>query len=73
MSVLFSPFTLRGVTLPNRIIVSPMCQHSAENGAPNTWHLIHVATLTMFGVRRGARGVPDGQAGRDEGVGDRLD
>ena len=34
MSALFSPFTLRGLTLPNRIVVSPMCQYSAEDGRP---------------------------------------
>ena len=33
MSALFSPITLRGLTLPNRIVVSPMCQYSSEDGA----------------------------------------
>jgi hypothetical protein len=45
MSALFSPFALRGVTLANRIVVSPMCQYSAEGGEPNTWHLIHLGAL----------------------------
>jgi 2,4-dienoyl-CoA reductase-like NADH-dependent reductase (Old Yellow Enzyme family) len=50
MSALFSPFTLRSVTLPNRIVVSPMCQYSAEGGEPNTWHLIHIGALAMSGA-----------------------
>jgi 2,4-dienoyl-CoA reductase-like NADH-dependent reductase (Old Yellow Enzyme family) len=50
MSALFSPFTLRSITLPNRIIVSPMCQYSAENGEPNAWHLIHLSTLALSGA-----------------------
>jgi 2,4-dienoyl-CoA reductase-like NADH-dependent reductase (Old Yellow Enzyme family) len=50
MSTLFSPFSLRGVTLPNRIVVSPMCQYSAENGAANDWHLIHLGGLALSGA-----------------------
>jgi 2,4-dienoyl-CoA reductase-like NADH-dependent reductase (Old Yellow Enzyme family) len=50
MSALFSPFTLRSITLPNRIVVSPMCQYSAERGEPNTWHLIHLSTLALSGA-----------------------
>jgi 2,4-dienoyl-CoA reductase-like NADH-dependent reductase (Old Yellow Enzyme family) len=45
MSALFSPFALRGITLANRVVVSPMCQYSAEGGEPNTSHLIHLGTL----------------------------
>jgi 2,4-dienoyl-CoA reductase-like NADH-dependent reductase (Old Yellow Enzyme family) len=50
MSALFSPFSLRGLTVPNRIFVSPMCQYSAEDGAPDTWHLIHLGTLSVSGA-----------------------
>ena len=50
MSALFTPFTLRGITLANRIVVSPMCQYSAEGGEPNTWHLIHLGTLALSGA-----------------------
>jgi 2,4-dienoyl-CoA reductase-like NADH-dependent reductase (Old Yellow Enzyme family) len=50
MSALFSPITLRGLTLRNRIVVSPMCQYSAKNGLPNPWHLIHMATMAMSGA-----------------------
>lgn len=50
MSALFSPFTLRGVSLRNRIVVSPMCQYSAEGGEPNTWHLTHLSNLALSGA-----------------------
>jgi 2,4-dienoyl-CoA reductase-like NADH-dependent reductase (Old Yellow Enzyme family) len=49
MSALFSPFA-RGVTLANRIVVSPMCQYSAEGGEPNTWHLIRLGALALSGA-----------------------
>ncbi|MEQ9179715.1 MAG: oxidoreductase, partial [Nitratireductor sp.] len=44
MSALFSPITLRGLTLANRIAVSPMCQYSAVDGAATDWHLAHLGT-----------------------------
>ena len=50
MSALFSPFTLRSVTLPNRIVVSPMCQYSAENGEATAWHMIHLGHLALSGA-----------------------
>ncbi len=50
MSALFSPATLRGVTLRNRIVVSPMCQYSAERGEANEWHMIHLGTLALSGA-----------------------
>jgi 2,4-dienoyl-CoA reductase-like NADH-dependent reductase (Old Yellow Enzyme family) len=40
---LFTPFTQRGITFPNRIVVSPMCQYSSEDGLANDWHLVHWA------------------------------
>jgi 2,4-dienoyl-CoA reductase-like NADH-dependent reductase (Old Yellow Enzyme family) len=46
-STLFSPFTLRGVTLPNRIVVSPMCQYVAEDGSATDWHLMHLGQFAM--------------------------
>jgi 2,4-dienoyl-CoA reductase-like NADH-dependent reductase (Old Yellow Enzyme family) len=49
MSKLFTPFTLKGITLRNRIAVSPMCQYSAVNGLPNDWHQAHYATLARGG------------------------
>ncbi|HAZ27915.1 TPA: oxidoreductase, partial [Candidatus Acetothermia bacterium] len=39
---LFEPLKLRGVTLRNRIGVSPMCQYSSEDGFANDWHLVHL-------------------------------
>ncbi len=49
MSALFSPATLAGVTLPNRIVVSPMCQYSAEEGVPNDWHMISLGRYAAGG------------------------
>lgn len=50
MSALFSPLQLRDVTLPNRIVVSPMCQYSAERGEPTAWHTIHLGQLALSGA-----------------------
>ena len=50
MSALFSPFTLRTLTLKNRIIVSPMCQYSSENGMPTDWHLVHLGSRAVGGA-----------------------
>jgi NADPH2 dehydrogenase len=50
MNALFSPFALRGLTLPNRIVVSPMCQYSAEGGKATDWHMVHLGTLALSGA-----------------------
>jgi NADPH2 dehydrogenase len=50
MSALFSPIQLRGLELPNRIMVAPMCQYSAENGEANDWHFTHINTLALSGA-----------------------
>jgi 2,4-dienoyl-CoA reductase-like NADH-dependent reductase (Old Yellow Enzyme family) len=47
MSTLFTPFKLRDLALANRIMVSPMCQYSAEDGCATDWHLIHWGQLLM--------------------------
>src|SRR6266851_4195100 len=47
---LFTPIQLGGVTLPNRIVVSPMCQYSADDGCMNDWHLIHLGHLAYSGA-----------------------
>src|SRR2546430_8643087 len=47
---LFEPLTLGGITLANRIAVSPMCQYSAEHGAANDWHLQHWGSLSLSGA-----------------------
>jgi 2,4-dienoyl-CoA reductase-like NADH-dependent reductase (Old Yellow Enzyme family) len=46
-SVLFSPITLRGITLPNRVVVSPMCQYNSTNGSANDWHLMHLGGFSL--------------------------
>ena len=50
MSTLFSPIQLRGLALPNRIMVAPMCQYSAENGEANDWHFVHIGSLALSGA-----------------------
>lgn len=50
MPQLFDPFTLRGVTLRNRIGVSPMCQYSAQDGFANDWHLVHLGSRASGGA-----------------------
>ncbi len=50
MSDLFSPFTLKSVTLRNRIAVPPMCQYSAVDGLVNDWHLAHYTGLARGGA-----------------------
>ena len=50
MSKLFSPISLGGVTLPNRIVVSPMCQYSADDGCMSDWHLVHLGHLAYSGA-----------------------
>ena len=47
MSELFSPVTLRGLSLPNRIVVSSMCQYNSEQGNANDWHLMHLGQFSM--------------------------
>lgn len=47
---LFSPLTLRSVTLRNRIGVSPMCQYSATDGLANDWHLVHLVSRAIGGA-----------------------
>ena len=50
MSHLFEPLTLRGVTMRNRIGISPMCQYSAEDGMANDWHLVHLGARAIGGA-----------------------
>lgn len=52
MSQLFQPYTLKDVTLRNRIAVPPMCQYMAEDGIVNDWHQVHYA-----GIARGGAGL----------------
>ncbi len=50
MPKLFEPLVLRGVTLKNRIVVSPMCQYSAADGFANDWHLVHLGSRAVGGA-----------------------
>lgn len=47
---LLSPLTIREVTLRNRIVMSPMCQYSADDGMANDWHLVHIGSRASGGV-----------------------
>jgi 2,4-dienoyl-CoA reductase-like NADH-dependent reductase (Old Yellow Enzyme family) len=47
---LLSPLTIRGVNLRNRIVMSPMCQYSSEEGLANDWHLVHLGSRAVGGV-----------------------
>lgn len=50
MSQLFKPISLGQLTLPNRIIIAPMCQYSATNGKASEWHLLHLGHLALSGA-----------------------
>ena len=50
MSALFSPIKLRGLTLKNRLVVSPMCQYSADDGVATDWHFTHINNLALSGA-----------------------
>lgn len=47
---MFTPFKLRGMTLENRIVVSPMCQYMADDGTINDWHLVHLGSRALGGA-----------------------
>ncbi len=50
MSQLFSPFRLGQLALPNRIVIAPMCQYSADEGKATSWHTIHLGNLALSGA-----------------------
>ena len=50
MSALFTPFSLKDVTLRNRIAVPPMCQYSATDGYTNDWHFTHYESIARGGA-----------------------
>ncbi|MBS1653471.1 MAG: NADPH dehydrogenase NamA [Bacteroidetes bacterium] len=50
MVSLFSPLKIRSVRLKNRIVVSPMCQYSSEDGFANDWHLVHLGSRAVGGA-----------------------
>jgi 2,4-dienoyl-CoA reductase-like NADH-dependent reductase (Old Yellow Enzyme family) len=48
--MLFRPLEMGGITLPNRIVVSPMCQYCADDGCMNDWHFVHLGHLAYSGA-----------------------
>ncbi len=48
--LLFSPLPQRSITLPNRIVVSPMCQYSSVDGFASDWHLVHLGSRAIGGA-----------------------
>jgi 2,4-dienoyl-CoA reductase-like NADH-dependent reductase (Old Yellow Enzyme family) len=62
---LFSPLTIRGLTLANRIAVSPMCEYSSIDGFANDWHLVHLGSRAVGGAglvfTEATAVVPDGR------------
>jgi 2,4-dienoyl-CoA reductase-like NADH-dependent reductase (Old Yellow Enzyme family) len=62
---LFAPFALRGVALRNRIVLSPMCQYSSEDGFATDWHLVHLGARAVGGaglvITEAAAVLPEGR------------
>ncbi|MBD0364527.1 MAG: NADH:flavin oxidoreductase/NADH oxidase [Flavisolibacter sp.] len=50
MALLFQPLKIRSIELKNRIVVSPMCQYSGEDGFANDWHLVHLGSRAVGGA-----------------------
>ncbi|MBL8602235.1 MAG: bifunctional salicylyl-CoA 5-hydroxylase/oxidoreductase [Myxococcales bacterium] len=46
---MFTPYTLRSMTLANRVVMSPMCQYKAVDGVPGAWHLVHYGSRALGG------------------------
>lgn len=69
-SKLFSPLTLRGITLRNRIVVSPMCQYSSVDGFADDWHLVHLGSRAVGGaaavITEATAVVPEGRISPDD-------
>src|SRR5512135_2745900 len=47
---LFSPIDVGGITLPNRVVIAPMCQYSAADGSMTDWHHVHLGTMACSGA-----------------------
>jgi 2,4-dienoyl-CoA reductase-like NADH-dependent reductase (Old Yellow Enzyme family) len=50
MSRLFEPLAIGQLEVPNRIVIAPMCQYSAESGSATDWHMIHLGHLALSGA-----------------------
>jgi 2,4-dienoyl-CoA reductase-like NADH-dependent reductase (Old Yellow Enzyme family) len=63
--LLFSPLQLRGLSLKNRVVISPMCQYSASDGMPDDWHFVHLGKMATGGAglvfTEAAAVVPEGR------------
>ncbi|HEY1569926.1 MAG TPA: NADH:flavin oxidoreductase/NADH oxidase [Pseudonocardiaceae bacterium] len=73
MSKLFTPVTVRDLTVRNRVWVSPMCQYSSVDGMPNDWHLMHLGQFAAGGaglvMTEASAVVPEGRISpRDAGI-----
>ena len=70
MSTLFSPITLKDITLKNRIVVSPMCQYSSADGFATDWHLVNLGSRAVGGAAliftEAAAVSPEGRISRDD-------
>ena len=69
-SLLYSPFKIKGLTLRNRIVVSPMCQYSSIDGMANDWHLVHLGSRAVGGagliMTEAASVLPEGRISPDD-------
>ena len=65
MSKLFTPITIGDITLKNRIVMSPMCQYSAEEGFANDWHFVHYVSRAVGGagtiIQEATAVIPEGR------------
>ena len=50
LAPMFQPFRLRNMAIENRVVVSPMCQYSAQDGMPGEWHLVHYGSRAIGGA-----------------------
>src|SRR5665213_2545377 len=50
MPHLFSPVKIKNIELKNRLVVSPMCEYSSEDGFANDWHLVHLGSRAIGGA-----------------------
>ncbi|QKZ12980.1 NADPH dehydrogenase NamA [Spirosoma sp. KUDC1026] len=70
MSILFSPITIGRVQFKNRIVVSPMCQYSSQDGFSNDWHLVHLGSRAVGGagliITEAAAVSPEGRISPDD-------
>src|ERR1039457_319488 len=50
MAQLLEPFKIRDLTMRNRVVVSPMCQYSSDDGFASDWHLVHLGSRAVGGA-----------------------